>query len=190
MRLASAADFEQGGLYWPPYQDHPMFAQRANELNGRYAQNKVLIAGCGYGYTVNYCLNLGMDIWGCDASQYALDKATEVLPPAARARITMGDITSRNSLNSVRSFAGLSGKQLFQGVVTEDVLGVLTPAEVSTALVELRRIGNTVLHIVTCSKPTDMPGDRHPDLIWRSQQEWKSIATPDLVMDVETGIIL
>lgn len=176
-------------MYWPPYGDRPWFAERAALLNGRYLSNKTLIVGCGWGYTVQYCLNLGMDAWGCDASQYALDKATEVLPAATRARIMLGDATSAASLEAVRSFAGLKGKTKFTGAMTEDMLSMLTPAEVQLALPAIRGVAGNVAHLITCSKPNDLPGMRLPGfgISWRTIEEWKAIVAPDTVIDVETG---
>ena len=191
MRAATRADFEEeGGLYWPPYGDRLWFADRAASLRGRFVQGKTLVVGCGWGYTVHYALGLGMDAWGCDVSAYALQRATDVLPPGSRARLMVADATSTAQMDAVRTFAGLRGNQRFAGAVTEDMLGCLTDAEVAACLTEVRRVAQSVLHVITCGKADDQPGRRDPALVWRTQEQWKAIVAPDLVLDTETGVVL
>lgn len=192
-RLASKADFEDpGGLYWPPYFDAPFYWQRADEIRRTYS-GTVLVAGCGWGFTVRHLVDMGMDAWGCDASQYSINKANEVLPVAVRSRIVLCDVTVRSQVNSLRTAAGLPGNQRFQAAITEDMLPVMSDTEIASMLTELRRaVSGDLLHIATCAKP-DLPGDldrRDSGLVWRSQAQWKAIVTPDPVLDTETGVIL
>lgn len=188
MRLASAADFEGGGLY-TQYHRYPFFAERAAELSRRFQNGKILIAGCGWGYLVEDALAAGFDAWGCDASAYAVAKSQEVLAAPARSRIIQADITVRSQLTTLRSTAGLTGAQRFRAVVTEDVLPVLTDAEITAALIELRRIAiaGAVLHIVTPGDPAD-PAKFAP-LNWKPIETWRALCAPDLVLDAETGTV-
>lgn len=188
MRLATPEDFEQGGLYAnPPYRRYDYFISRAAEIKGRFAGGKVLIAGCGWGYTVDELVKLGIDAWGCDASQYAVDKAKAVLPAASAGRVLLADVTVASQLDAVRVAAGLKGKTTFTAVVDEDMFTALTDAEIATAAPNLRATGNVVLHLLTCTKP-EIPWDmdrRDPSLNWKSLPEWQALLAPDVVLDVE-----
>lgn len=182
MRLATAEDFEQGGLYDPPYSDVPWLQAHAAEIQGRFANSPVLIVGVGYGYTIQHCLDLGLtNVYGCDASNYALTKATGVLSPEARARIVLGDATAPSGLAAARTLAGLKGNTKFAAVVTEDLLGALTEAELPLALAECRRVGQVVLHIVT---PKNADLNQDPSLTWKTMPGWKSLVAPDFMADL------
>jgi cyclopropane fatty-acyl-phospholipid synthase-like methyltransferase len=190
-RLASLADFEQGGLY-TSYRRYPFFAERREMVMGRFGNpqsaGKILIAGCGWGYLVEELLTQGYDVWGCDASAYAVGKAQEVLTAPAAARVILADCLVRSQMTALRGTAGLTGNQRFSTVITEDMLPVLTNAEVTTVLTELRRIAQlNLFHIITCS---DVPAEREPTLNWKTQAEWQAIVAPDWSMNTETGIIL
>lgn len=188
MRLASAEDFEQGGLYNnPPYRRYGYFSRRAADMKGRFPTGKILIAGCGWGYTVDELVKLGFDAWGCDASQYAIDKANAVLPATSAARILKADVTVLTQLDAVRTAAGLRSGTKFTAVVDEDMFTALTDAEIATAAPNLRATGTAVLHLLTCTKP-DISWDmsrRDPGLTWKSLSEWKALLAPDIVVDVE-----
>lgn len=192
MRLASAEDFEAGGnLYSAGYRRYPFFTDRAASIRGRYANTsiKILVAGCGYGYLLDELTALGYtDVWGCDASAYAITKAQEVLPPALAARVIQADITVRSQVNALRSAAGLSGNQRFAAVITEDVLPVLTDAEVQAALTELRRATQAMLHIIT---PDSEGADRTLGLNWKTTPEWHALigVTSEWILDVHTGLV-
>lgn len=187
MRLASAVDFEQGGLYDPPYQDYSFLREHASLIQGRFANNPVLIVGVGYGYTIQHCLDLGLtNVWGCEASDYALAKATEVLSPAARARIVKADVTANKGLDAARSMAGIKGNGKFAAVVTEDMLGCLTDAEIPSALTECRRVSQVVLHIVM---PLNPDGNPDPTLNWKTSQDWKTTVSPDFLVDTWGNVV-
>lgn len=207
MRLASSADFEAGGLYggngWPGYRRYPFFAQRAAVIHQRFPSGKVLVVGCGWGYLVDELLNLGGDAWGVDASSYAINKGKalsgvnagttlEGLAVGMRSdtgsRLVSADATNRQQLASARQTAGLSGSQRFEVVVTEDVLPVLSDAEVSVLVTEVRRLAVTVLHIVSPGDPSDP--SKLAGLNWKSTSQWKQLAAPDLVLDVESGAVV
>jgi cyclopropane fatty-acyl-phospholipid synthase-like methyltransferase len=190
-RLASLADFEQGGLY-TSYRRYSFFAERREMVMGRFGNpqsaGKLLVAGCGWGYLVEELLTQGYDVWGCDASAYAVAKAQEVLTAAAAARVILADCLVRSQMTALRGTAGLTGNQRFSTAITEDMLPVLTDAEVPTVLTELRRITQlNLFHIITCS---DIPSERNPALNWKTQAEWKTLVSPDLTLNTETGVVL
>lgn len=174
MRLASFEDFEtEAGLYWPAYHEYPFFAQRAQRLHDRFGGSKVLVAGCGWGYTVQRGLELGMDIWGCDASGYALDRAAEVLPPDAAARVLHADVT-----RDLADLADRAGGR-FTVAVTEDLCPMLTLSEIARARTNLRRVSDLVLHWVTAAPRGQAP---HPALqTARAADGWRALLGPDEV---------
>lgn len=197
MRLASAADFESPeGLYWNPsgaegYRRYPFFAERVAEIRTRFpASTKVLVAGCGWGFLLDEAAALGVEAWGMDASSYAISKAQEVLAEPVRSRVVLGDVTNEAQVNNMRNLAGMRGQQKFDLCITEDLLPVLTDAEVATALPLLRNVSSFMLHIITCSKADDGPTQRHPELNWKLQSEWKALVSPDLTFDAETGEVV
>jgi SAM-dependent methyltransferase len=195
-RLANILDFEQGGLY-DSYRRYEFFTERKNLLAGRLNNPnlRILIAGCGFGYLVDELISIGYaNVWGCDASQYAIDKANELLPANVASHILLGDCTSSQNMQSVKSAAGIRGQQKFDICVTEDMLTVCdNEAEVQTVLTTLRAISNTLAHILTCIHP-EIPGDvesKFADLLWHTQQEWRTIinANSEWCYDVELKVI-
>lgn len=181
-----ATDLERATALYTQYERYPFFEQRAADFNGRYAKGKMLVAGCGFGYLVDELVSRGWDAWGCDASTYAINRGKELLPAIAN-RLLVGDILVRNSLAAVRTSAGLSGNQRFAVTVTEDVLTMLTDAEIPTALTELRRITNDLAHVVWTLDPTTT---QDPRCNWKTLAQWKAIVGTDPVMDAATGAIL
>lgn len=184
MRLATQADFEQGGLY-TSYRRYPFFAERAAAVVAAYGSVKTLVVGCGWGYLVDELLRLGVDAWGIDASLYAITKGKAVagMLPATLTRLSVADATNRTQLTAVRTTAGLVGSARFGLVVTEDMLPMLTDAEVTTAVTECRRIATNMLHIVTPGTATD--ASKLTALNWKSTAAWKALVAPDAVMDAE-----
>lgn len=193
-RLASSADFEgPSGLYWEPgteqgYRRYEFFARRADLILARHgAGGKVLVVGCGWGFLVDELLARGYDAWGLDGSAYAVAKAAEVLPAASAGRVLLADAMNRSQVAAVRAAAGLSGNQRFKLVVTEDVLPVLTDAEVAIAVAECRRVASNVLHIVTPLQPDT---EQVAGLNWKTGAQWKTLAAPDAVCVTGTYEVL
>ncbi len=209
--LATAYDFEGQGvdsLYSAvggvAYREYPFFAVRASQIRGRFSNlsAKILVAGCGYGYLVKHLVDLGYtDVWGCDASAYAIQKAQDVLPANLSARIIQADITNRNSLNALRTAAGLPGNQRFAAVITEDVLPVLdNDAEAQLALTELRRVSSAMAHVITCCGVWPMVDGgavwvddngtkRTKSLLWKTSAQWRALINvpSEWIASTETG---
>ncbi len=201
-RLASQSDFEGGDLY-TNYRRYPFFAERAAVIHERFPTGKILVVGCGWGYLVDELLKLGRDVWGIDASSYAINKGKslsgntsagktqEGLEVGMRAdtgaRLLVADTTSRQSLAAIHKATDLTGNDKFAVAVTEDMLPCLTDAEVTSTISELRLVATSLLHCVTPAN-TDDPEDmarRHPDLNWKKVEVWKALVNPDLVYDEE-----
>ncbi len=187
-KIATEAKMAQ---WYTEYRAFPFFAERSAEVRGRFTNlsTKILVAGCGPGYLLKELADLGYtDVWGCDASAWAKTQAAGVLSSNLASRVITADITNRTQLASLRSTAGLTGNQKFPLIITEDVLPAMDNlTEVSTALTELRRIGTTLFHIITCS---DRPAERDGDFLWLTQAQWKATVGSDWMLNTETGEVI
>ena len=157
MRLACREDFEErGGLYWPPYQDFPYFRERAEYLFRHHRRKRVLIAGCGWGFTVQHARSLGVECWGVDVSPYALAHKQD-------SHVVYGDITDASEMPDLD----------VDIVFTEDVYPMLTPDEIGQAQEVLHGYGE-VIHWITPST--------HPSIQtkWLGL-EWVDALAPDRV---------
>lgn len=152
---------------------------------------KILIAGCGFGGLVEELMSNRQfnDVWGFDASTYAVGRNTY---PSRSSRILQGDVLSSQSMSSVARDAGLRGNQRFSLAITEDLLPCMASlAEVQTALINLRAISQTVAHVISCWNVNDwgigntyrhadgsirhINGDTiisMPGFLWWTPQEW------------------
>lgn len=179
------------------YTEYPYFSKRSKNINaqlGSYKNSKILIAGCGWGFLVRLLMrDYGFtDVWGCDASEYAVKTAAPREIPGYENRILLGDITSSTSMSSVSSAAGLKGTKKFAYIITEDVLPCLTDNEITTALSVLRGKGDVLGHIITA---IDSNGVRQADgsvvyasgkggllqiadFNWKTPEEWRAIIGP------------
>lgn len=122
---AGYSDYRRGLL---PVGD---FAQKIRDELEAAGQNinqtECLIVGCALGFTVESLVNdHGIDAWGMDISQYAVDNA----PSGIADRILQGDILSSNDLRNVRQ---TKGQGRFSVVMTNGVLVCLTDTEAQTA---------------------------------------------------------
>jgi cyclopropane fatty-acyl-phospholipid synthase-like methyltransferase len=182
-RIASAADFEQGGLY-TAYRRYPFFAERADFLTRRYPElGTVLVVGCGWGYLVDELETRGWDAWGADASAYAIARGQAELPHL-EGRLFRADVTDARHLDLLMRRTDPPIDR-FDLVVTEDLLPALDDDEIARALAALRGVGRTLVHIVTPGD--DRGGARHSDLNWKPIAAWRSLLAPDAVLDAETG---
>lgn len=156
MRLANYEDFEtESGLYWPSYYDAPYFRARAERMAVEFPGASILVAGCGWGYTVRHGRALGLNIWGCDLSDYAL--AHVVDPHVFRMDI-----------------CAVTWPLDYDVVVTEDLLPMLTRDEIDACLTAVRT-ATTVVHIVTPA-----PEQVHPAIQTAlSLDEWRALLAPD-----------
>lgn len=190
-RIYSREDYE--GVVDDNYRRYESFDVRRMLMGQRwnaFRNAKVLIAGCGYGFLVADLIADGFsDVWGCDASAWAIQRAKE-LHPAIAVRFVQADITIRPQMNSLRSTAGLSGNQRFRATLTEDVLPcAANEAEAQAMLVELRRITTDMAHIITPmyadgvkqpdgSVEAPWGGKQMPGFLWLSVEEWRALIGP------------
>lgn len=197
--LGSAALFEDPtGLYWTPaegtgYTRYAFFGMRLDSLKQRFAPNgqKLLVAGCGWGFLVDELLTAGYDAWGCDASAYCVGKAPQVLPAASAARVRQADVLVAAQLDAMARAAGLRGNPpRWDLLVTEDLLEMLTDAEIPTALALLRaRCRANLGHIVTPFDPWE-GANCDPRVNWKTYDQWRAIVSPPDVLIGQNGEVV
>lgn len=179
MRLASEADFVNGPMY-SQYQHFPFHQERAEAINELYPEGTILVVGCAWGYVVQDLLALGRNVWGIEASHWAVSMAYVKVDGEAARRVVFGDATQSSSMDYAAAQASVGR---FDVAVTDDILPVLTDGEIQKCVDECRRIAKNVIHCVT-PKPND-PVEL--DLNWKTIEEWRALLTPDPVRDEETG---
>lgn len=183
------SESDYNGYVDDQYHRYQFFADRGIVFNNQwnsFKNNKILIAGCGYGFLIQELMeNHGFtDVWGCDGSEYAVNVAAPAnLPSQHASRVLLGDITSSADMQAVANAAGIpGGNPKFRAILTEDVLPCLTEAEVPTALSVLRGRSQNMAHIITpqmqgsVKQPdgsTIYPGGvQMPGFTWLTHQEW------------------
>lgn len=199
-RLATARDFGLDGSAGVMYTQYdpafPFLQARAATIQGKFSSptTKMLIAGCGFGSLVRFLTDAGYtQVWGCDASQWAIDQGRQLWPDIA-SRLLVADAlnNSGNSLPSmtgVRRAAGLTGNSRFPVSITDDLLTVMSDAEVQTALTVLRATATTLVHVLW---PKFTDGTiQDPSLNWKLvPSEWQAmIGNGEWVMRADTGEI-
>jgi SAM-dependent methyltransferase len=198
-RLATARDFgldgSPGVLYTQYDPLYPFLQARAATIQGRFATKttKILIAGCGMGSLVRFLTDAGYtDVWGCDASAYIIGQGRTRWPDIA-ARLLIADALNNSgnqlpSMTGVRRAAGLTGGNRFPLCVTDDLLTVMSDAEVQTALTVLRATATTLVHVLWTLDPFST---QDPSLNWKTVPAgWQAvIGGGEWVMDAVSGII-
>lgn len=160
MLLANYQDFENGGLYDPPYRRYPFFGSRADWLSESF-QGSFLIVGCGWGFLVDELRSRGREAWGCDLSDYAIRCAGREVPTVARF------IGKANGLNSDEMLA-LFGRSFDVGV-SEDVLTCLdNEGQVRGLDRAMGKVADHNVHIVT----PESSGSRDGRVFWASSDRW------------------
>lgn len=178
-RIASENDFENGELY-TNYHRFPFFKTRA-KLIEKECSGKILIAGCGWGFLIEECLELNLDVWGIDASEYALQKAKENVNQSSLSRIFLANV-----FDDISSILKHANTTKFDWCVTEDLLPVIKDFATNQAIENMRKYANKFLHIVT---PKIESSDQHPDLTWKHIEEWKEIFKHDVVVSTQGRIL-
>lgn len=216
-RLASRIDFEpnpndpaeyEKAMYFNPHTgggyNHPgrqkIYVKRADAIDREFGPpgtQKVVIAGCGYGYLVAILKDRGWDVVGFDLGDYALQRILDgEIPADKQLLVVKADVMDTNgpeSTQTVRQLAGLTGQQKFDLCISEDLLPCLDDTELATALPNMRDMADTVAHIVTTVMVEDPPGtymsaaDLHPGqaLNWKTPEDWLALVGSDIL--IRTG---
>lgn len=134
---------------------------------------KVLVTGCAYGFTVEYLIdNEGMDAYGMDTSSWAVQQASTAT--AYGDRIYQGDIRNQNDIKSVRQ--STPGGP-FGVIYNECTLSCLTDSEAQTACDNLRKeVQESVVHRVWSQDGSDVNPTYYNT---KSISEWQSLCDPN-----------
>lgn len=126
--------YEGEGSNYAGYEDAPHFKQIANKLKEVFypIEGKVLEVGCAKGFIVKHLRDLGVDAYGCDISQYAVDNSP------VKEFLKVGDMVK----------LPYKDKE-FNWVYSFDTLEHLKPEDVDKAISELMRIGIKQYHSIT-----------------------------------------
>lgn len=162
---------------------------RIDALKGRFAPNnqKTAIWGCGWGWLVNLAVTAGYDAYGFDASSYAINKGKSLYPSIAN-RLFLRNALTAADVTASKSDAGIHGQTRFTLLVTEDLLDVMSDAEINTTLPLLRGISQAnLLHIVT---PSGVGTNPDPRINWKTAAQWHALLSPpDVVTDPLGNVI-
>lgn len=176
-RIATKIDFEEGGMY-DEYHRFPFFEWRVDALKELFppSNQKIAIWGCGWGYLVDEAVKVGFNVYGFDASEYAIDKGRSLLPHISD-RLFIRDALSVSDVNSTTT-----ENQKFALAITEDMLPCMNDDEVDLAISLLRKISELPLvHILT---PSNAGGSGHDSSMnWKPDSEWSDILQPDRVLN-------
>jgi len=201
-RIGTLADF---GLGVGPFAENRMYTQyeptaqylvdRAANIRGRFANltTTILIAGCGIGVLVKLLKDLGYtNVWGCDFSTELINYGKTLYPDIASRLLVANCLNNSGntlpSMTGVRRAAGLTGNNRFTLCITDDLLTVMSDAEVATALPILRATGSTLFHILWPKIP-ELYQD--PALNWKTvPTEWQAvIGNGEWVMRADSGTV-
>ncbi len=201
-RIGTLADF---GLGAGPFADNRMYTQfdpnanylvqRAAAIRGRFATLtiSILVAGCGTGIMVKRLKDLGYtNVWGCDISTELINYGKAQYPDIASRLLVANCLNNSGntlpSMTGVRRAAGLSGNNRFTLLITDDLLTVMSNAEVATCLPILRATGSTVIHVLW---PLDPTTTQDPTLNWKTvPQGWQAvIGNGEWVMDAVSTVV-
>jgi hypothetical protein len=203
--LAARQDFEPANptegasaLYYVPGMDTAYhygsmaatFQARIDALKGRFAPNnqKLAIWGCGWAWLVSFAVTAGYDAYGFDASSYAVTKAKAMFP-AISSRIFQRDALIATDVTAAKNDAGIHGNTRFALLVTEELLDVMSDAEIAVTLPLLRGIcSSNLAHIVTSTSDVDPPRD--PRVNWKDYAAWKALLSPPDVVVGTAGQVV
>lgn len=101
------------------FEDDQMFKIRAESIVNKLSLSEgtdIFVVGCALGLLMEELNNLGMNVWGCDNSQYihSIKNKEKVKFPVHNLDITAGDF--------INKLGRATGALWFDVVVTEDVL--------------------------------------------------------------------
>lgn len=175
------AERANGGWY-SAYTRYPFFSRRSIMARAQ-GSGVYLVAGCGFGYLVDDLFANGVNVWGIDASAYAISQG-QIENPAVAGRLLQRSVLVDSDLVAARQAAGLrttgpqAQRQRFDICLTEDLLPCLTDAEITTALTVLRANCNKVAHIITFLDPI---GQQVPEMNWKTLEQWRAILGNDFI---------
>lgn len=149
---------------------------------------KVLVVGCGYGYTAWHLWDQGFSAWGMDGAWAQGQARTGGKLPNISDHMLLGDATLTADVRNVRSQAGIGQNRRFDAVLTDDLLSAAdSAAEADTMLTRLRADAmptdrSRVVHFVTMYDPSQPWSGRLPsgdagavEGLYRTEAEWVTL---------------
>lgn len=119
-------------------------------------QDRVFVHGCGFGQRLHWFLNLGMNAWGMDVSEYA----NEMAFGKARGKI----------FDYIPAFQ--DSKFSYDLVVSVDVLEHLTDIQLVNAIIKLANLSIKAVYGITYVDNHNFPKDP-THITGKTKQEWK-----------------
>ena len=128
-----------GSNYVGGYKDEPLFLQLAHYIKEKTypIKGKILEIGCAKGYLVKNLRELGLDAYGCDISEYAVNESP------IKEFLKVGSLIN----------LPYKGNE-FEWVYSFDTLEHLHEDEVEPAIKELLRVGEKHFHSITTPEYT------------------------------------
>lgn len=155
---------------------------------GVESSDRVLIAGCGFGFTIEALHGRGFpNVWGIDSSSHiASNRGTEAVGSTLWVE---DDIRGGGQVrNALKSMAGLSGNAGFDWVISESVLESYSDAEIpqllnaAEAILDGAHPTSRVVHIVF-----EPPFDPSGVLNEKTLSEWNAVRPAHTWMNAQTG---
>lgn len=132
---------------------------------------RVGVLGCAYGFSVVGMRIHGVDAWGVDVSEFAIQQW-----PSAGPWLLLADATTEDGMDAFAERAG--GR--FDVLVDENLLPLLTDEEAVAACELWRAHADEVVHLINMCR--EQPRVYNPDLEndgarhnWHSPTEWRSL---------------
>jgi SAM-dependent methyltransferase len=116
---------------------------------------KVLELGCAKGFVVEDLRSLGVDAWGLDVSQYAIDCAA----PAVKPYLYVGD---------ARTYLVNFKRNQFDLLFSRDFLNCITDADLPGLIIQMNRISRCQFHLID-TEPVPEYYNVHPLDWWAAQ---------------------
>lgn len=140
MRLACYEDFNDGPIYTRYPLPDAVYDKRGQLFY--FYPDPIMVVGCGFGGLVRAFKDLNKEVWGIDASQWAIDNRDRRVDE----RIFKFDILDLSNWPM-----GQMGT-----LITEDMLPHLTDEEVSIASRNCQALAPFVIHLVTEQGKADL----------------------------------
>lgn len=139
----------------------------------------ILLTGCAYGYTIEHLVDRGVDAWGMDLSDFALEQASASIQD----RLVQGNGGSYEDLQRAADTAGVDG---FDAVIEMGTLCYFTDEGAVKACRGMRAISPVVIHRVRTAD--DLEGKAAEWYNTKSLDEWRELCDPyDLDIWVENA---
>jgi len=147
------------GYRAPGYSDFPINGVKVDYIMERHPKGKILDVGCAMGYLVGRLRAKGVDAWGIDISQYAINHAPDGIKPYLKVAST-GAIPFKDNE--------------FDIIFSASTLEHLPPDIVLKAISEIKRVGLRGIIAVTSSTDPHFDEDvthktKQPLSWWRAQ---------------------